>query len=129
MADYKQIIIIRRDLKMRRGKEISQGAHSSLAAVLQNKVISDDGNSLIIPLTPPLKAWLLGLFKKIGVSVDSEQELLDIERKAREAGIITSLIQDAGLTEFKGIPTYTAAAIGPDTAERLDPITGHLKLL
>jgi len=131
-VECKQIIIIRKDLNMRKGKMIAQGSHAVLAAILKDKIIEDnDGktDSLVIPLTPPLKAWLLGLFKKIAVSVDSEQELLDIERKAREAGIITSLIQDAGLTEFKGIPTYTAAAIGPDTAERLDPITGHLKLL
>lgn len=132
MNDYKQVIILRKDLSIRKGKMISQGAHASLAAILKDKIIEDhvDGKmSLRIMLTEPLKAWLLGIFKKIVVSVDSEQELLEIEKKAREEGIITSLIQDSGLTEFGGVPTYTAVAIGPDSSDKLDPITGHLKLL
>ena len=44
-------------------------------------------------------------------------------------GLITALIQDAGLTEFGGVPTYTALAVGPDRADRVDAITGTLPLL
>lgn len=151
--DYKQILIIRRDLHMRRGKEIAQTCHSSLAAILNDKfllkdsdfdtVLPDDSRVhnyistssekeatyLCIPLTPVLKAWLLGSFKKITVYVNSEAELLEIHEKAKQAGIITSLIQDSGLTEFHNIPTYTAVAVGPDTSEKIDPITKHLPLL
>ena len=66
---------------------------------------------------------------KIVVRVESEQELFDIYHKAQRAGLITSLILDAGLTEFDGVPTYTCIAIGPATDDDLKPITGHLKLL
>jgi PTH2 family peptidyl-tRNA hydrolase len=38
------------------------------------------------------------------------------------------LVQDAGLTEFGGVPTYTAVAIGPDYDDRIDPVTGDLEL-
>ena len=73
--------------------------------------------------------WLQGNFAKITLSVDSEEELLALHTKALAAGIACSLIQDSGLTEFGGVPTYTAIALGPNTGAVLDPITGHLKLL
>jgi PTH2 family peptidyl-tRNA hydrolase len=69
------------------------------------------------------------MFKKICVSVNSEQELLDLHKAAVEAKIINSLIQDSGLTEFGGVPTYTTVAIGPDFEEKIDAITKHLPLL
>lgn len=77
----------------------------------------------------PLYFWLTGLFTKIVVSCDSEEELLELHKKALSKKILTSLIQDSGKTEFNGIPTYTAVAIGPDNIEKIDSITGHLKLL
>lgn len=113
----KQIIVMRKDLKMGRGKEIAQGAHASMKATLLHM---DD---------PRVKEWLSGKFTKIAVGVDSEQELLDLLYSAREAGLIAELCTDAGLTVFKGIETNTCIAIGPDTNEKLHPITGHLKLL
>ncbi len=116
MPEMKQIIVLRRDLGMRRGKEISQGAHASMKVVLENLE------------HPDVKAWLAGPFAKIVVVCDSEQDLLDLVAAANASGIITSLIQDAGRTEFKGVPTLTAAALGPAEADRLNPITGHLKL-
>jgi PTH2 family peptidyl-tRNA hydrolase len=46
-----------------------------------------------------------------------------------DAGLITALIQDAGLTEFGGVPTYTALAIGPDIDTKIDELTKDLPLL
>jgi PTH2 family peptidyl-tRNA hydrolase len=46
-----------------------------------------------------------------------------------DAGLIAALIQDAGLTEFGGVPTYTALAIGPDEEAKVDELTKDLKLL
>ena len=60
--------------------------------------------------------------------MDSEEELLDIDRKAKEAGILSALICDAGMTEFHGQPTYTCLALEPRFAEDVDPITGDLPL-
>jgi len=118
--NFKQIIILRKDLNMRKGKMVAQGAHASMAAILKDGQLIDD---------PRLTGWLSGRFAKICVSVNSEQELLKLHSEAKELGMITSLIQDAGFTEFDGVPTYTAVAIGPDTHEALQPITGQLKLL
>ena len=117
MSEMKQIIILRKDLGMRKGKCVAQGAHASMKATLKNMA------------DPRVIQWLQGPFAKICVSVDSEDELLTIVEKAREKGLIAEVIVDSGRTEFNGKPTLTAAGIGPDTAENLDPITGKLKLL
>lgn len=118
--EIKQVIIIRRDLKMRRGKEISQGCHASLGAILHNGKLKTNKD---------VKAWLKGPFTKICVRVESEEELLDIYEKAKAQKLNCSLIRDAGLTEFHGVPTLTAVAVGPGIPELIDKITGHLKLL
>lgn len=113
----KQMIVMRKDLNMRKGKLVAQGAHASMKAYLENK---DHPNMI---------EWLRGLFTKVAVGVDSETELFEIAQKAKDAGLIVSVIQDAGLTEFGNVPTYTCIAVGPATHEELLPITGHLKLL
>jgi PTH2 family peptidyl-tRNA hydrolase len=63
------------------------------------------------------------------VSVNSESELLALHQRALDAGLITALIRDAGLTEFGGVPTYTALAIGPDEDVKIDEFTRDLPLL
>jgi len=47
----------------------------------------------------------------------------------RETGLPCSIITDAGDTEFHGVPTKTTVGIGPDESEKIDVITGNLKLL
>lgn len=131
----KQIIVIRKDLNMRKGKMVAQGAHASMAVVLnymryENFVENQQLEyNVFEPSHKALGEWLNGAFTKVCVSVDSEQELLDIVAKAKEAGVLNALITDSGLTEFNGVPTNTCAAIGPDYPEKLAPLTGHLKLL
>lgn len=88
----------------------------------------DPTNHVGITLTEVERQWIQGLFTKICLQVNSEQELLAIHQQALAAGLTSCLIQDAGQTEFKNIPTYTCLAIGPDTSERIDPITGKLAL-
>lgn len=127
----KQVIIIRKDLNMRKGKMIAQGAHASLNALLHRVSFHDDGSLIIIPkdeVTPALIEWINGEFKKICVSVDSEEELIALYNEARKLDILCSLVKDSGLTEFKE-PTYTAVAIGPAEDNLIDSITKHLKLL
>ncbi len=120
--NVKQVIVIRRDLGMRRGKEISQGAHASMSWLTKRIAAA--------PLTFSLTEteWMLGLFTKVVVQVASEAELLAVYEAARAAGIEAHLITDAGKTEFGGVPTTTAVGIGPDEAERIDPVTKHLRL-
>lgn len=114
---YKQVLVMRKDLKMRRGKEIAQGAHASMKVVLENME------------HPCVKEWLNQSFTKIAVSVPSEEELLNVLDKAKESDIVCALITDNGDTEFGGVPTNTCVAVGPAPAEDIDKITGHLKLL
>lgn len=139
-GEPKQIIVVRKDLNMRRGKQIAQGCHASLKVVLDYGNIQhqhcDVGSNivhtdLLIPISKhqALEEWITGRFTKICVYVNSEQELLDIYNQAKQANILCSLITDAGLTEFNGVPTNTVVAIGPDYPENIDPITKHLKLL
>jgi peptidyl-tRNA hydrolase, PTH2 family len=125
--EHKQVIVLRKDLNMRKGKMVAQGAHASMRAIL--RLGHRQGEDFVIPLDPRLEPWLMGRFKKICVSVNSEAELLAVHESAKAAGVITALIQDAGLTEFGNVPTYTAVAIGPDQEDRVDAITGALPLL
>ena len=119
----KQVIVMRRDLGMRRGKEIAQGAHASMIWLALR--IRQPGSMF----TEAERRWLEGAFTKVCVRVDSEEELLAVVQKAQEAGVLVQLCVDAGRTEFHGVPTPTCCAVGPDFPERIDPITGHLKLL
>lgn len=114
--DYKQVIVVRTDLKMRRGKEIAQGAHASMLSLVTHK---HDHR---------MKRWLKGPFTKIAVCIESEEELHALIQKANLEHYIVAPIVDSGKTEFKGLPTLTCAAFGPDTKERMDALTGHLKL-
>jgi len=123
----KQTIVIRKDLKMRRGKESAQACHASMKVFFDLAKISET-KKMTIPLTPQMEEWVNGVFTKICVSVDSEEELLEIYECAKEANLPVALIQDIGKTEFDGVPTYTCLAIGPANSEDIDKITGKLKL-
>ena len=127
----KQVIVLRKDLNMRKGKMVAQGAHASMKVFFDIMGAHDDGSFVINEecISEAMRDWIENKFTKVCVSVDSEKELLDVYNKAEKAGIPCSLIQDAGLTEFGGVPTYTAVAIGPDYEEKIDPITKDLKLL
>jgi len=126
----KQVIVIRRDLRMRRGKEIAQGAHASTAwladRVLQG--MTPDGTVDHVALSEAERAWLQSSFRKVTVKVSSEEELMAVYRKAVGAGLVVHLVTDRGLTEFGGIPTRTCLAVGPDYDDLVDPVTGDLEL-
>jgi PTH2 family peptidyl-tRNA hydrolase len=117
----KQIIVIRKDLKMRRGKEVAQSCHASLA-FLSKKYMNN------IPLTDAEKEWLDNSYAKICLVVNSEEELIEIHQNALDAGLESNLIIDSGKTEFHGVLTKTCVAIGPDYCEKIDPITSNLTL-
>ena len=133
MDDVKQVIILRKDLNMRKGKHVAQGSHASISALLKLFNHTDTLDSQVWSLTvlkkSPLYYWLNGSFTKVVLSVDSLEELEVLEQKAIELNILTAKIIDEGRTEFNGIPTITALAIGPDETSKIDIITKHLKLL
>ena len=124
--EHKQVIVMRKDLNMRKGKLVAQGAHASMGAILS--LCKQDGDRLVLEMDERTKPWLTGRFKKICVYVNSEQELLEIYNTALTNGLVCSIIKDSGLTEFHGIPTLTAVAVGPDREDRIDAVTKHLPL-
>jgi PTH2 family peptidyl-tRNA hydrolase len=124
----KQVIVMRKDLGMRKGKMIAQGAHAAMAVLLEHARANE--TELVIPLDAPAHQWLVsGRFTKVCVSVDTEAALDDVVARAKAAGVPCVLITDAGKTEFHGVATKTCCAVGPAWAEDVDAITGALPLL
>jgi PTH2 family peptidyl-tRNA hydrolase len=136
----KQVLVVRTDLKMRRGKESAQCCHGSLAFIgrqIQQYLGNIDRHVVVsFPSGLPDHAicvpvyvsrdeakWFLDIYTKITLAAENEAELMEIKRLAEEAGLQVHLVIDAGLTE---IPpnTPTCLAIGPDESEKIDAITG-----
>jgi PTH2 family peptidyl-tRNA hydrolase len=131
----KQVIVMRKDLNMRKGKQISQGSHASMKVFLDLCEVNYLEYNNEVEYTFKFKddslwnEWLNGIFTKIVVSCDSEQELEELYQKAKDKKLPCSMIIDAGLTEFNGVPTKTCIAIGPANSDDIDEITKDLKLL
>ncbi|MBU2637961.1 MAG: peptidyl-tRNA hydrolase Pth2 [Nanoarchaeota archaeon] len=111
----KQAILIREDLKMDKGKLAVQAAHASVEAVLKSdkKLVSK---------------WRSEGMTKAVLKVSGLKELYKYKQIAEDAGLKTALITDAAKTFFSE-PTTTSLGIGPDDEEKIDEITGKLKLL
>jgi PTH2 family peptidyl-tRNA hydrolase len=133
----KQVIVMRTDLNMRKGKMIAQGSHASMAFLTRQSkfdyIEKDDDEVAFINTEMDNKEeaeeWMREAFTKICLQCNSEQELDDIYNKAKDAGLTVHLVIDKGLTEFNGVPTKTCLCIGPHYSEKIDTITKHLKLL
>ena len=139
MYNSKMMIVMRRDLKMRKGKIAAQAGHACIDAVLQalqkedrlnDLVSSPDGMMLKTTDKPesPLTEWFNNGCTKVCVYVDSEEELLAIAEKAESRGIIAAVITDWGLTEFHGEHTKTGLALEPLPADIANELTGELPL-
>lgn len=115
--EYKQCIVLRIDIGMSTGKLISQACHaavesSELAKKLKHKA---------------WRAWRDEGAKKVVLQADSIEDLEELADKAEGLDIVNVLIQDRGLTE---VPpgTLTALGLGPASSEKMDKVTGPLKL-
>lgn len=139
MYTSKQMIVVRRDLKMRKGKIAAQSGHACVEAVLMALAKEERLGDVVIggdmvalrqdgKAETALSAWFQNGVAKICVYVDSEEELLALDTKAKEMGVISALICDAGHTEFHGQPTYTCLAFEPLDFETADTLTGGLPL-
>jgi PTH2 family peptidyl-tRNA hydrolase len=118
----KQVIVMRHDLGMRRGKQIAQGAHASMA-FMKDKLMTGE------PFTLVEQAWMAGEEAKICCRVDSEAELFEVQQKAIDARLQVCVVYDLGKTEFHGQSTPTCLAVGPDESDKINKVTGELKLL
>jgi PTH2 family peptidyl-tRNA hydrolase len=126
--ETKQVIVVRKDLKMGWGKMAAQVSHASQAAAHTNYLIMD---GYVWGYAPPecVKEWLRNSFTKVCVWAKDFDELIEMHDKARNAGLPCSLIKDSGRTVFKGVPTYTTVGVGPGEVSEIDKITGHLRLI
>jgi len=115
---YKQVIVMRNDLKMSRGKIAAQAGHAAVSAAEEARKKCSDW----------WKAWIAEGQCKIAVRAESEEELLELERKAEKSKLPTALIVDRGLTELPP-DTVTCLGIGPAPSIQIDAITGQLPLL
>lgn len=118
--EYKQVILVRSDLKMPKGKIAAQAAHASVDAVLK-QLSGSSGREAV-------KNWRMAGMKKIAVKVQDEKELYKYIQQAKDAGLVTSIITDAGKTVVAP-GTVTCGAIGPDEEEDIDKITEKIPLL
>jgi len=128
--DVKQVIVIRRDLKMRRGKEIAQGAHASTAWIVSMLADGVDRTTGTVTVTidPVAMVWMTSSWRKVTLQVTTEDELVALHEAALARGLRSHLIHDSGRTEFAGVPTITALAIGPDRSAMIDEVTGALTI-
>ncbi|MEM4244649.1 MAG: peptidyl-tRNA hydrolase Pth2 [Candidatus Nanoarchaeia archaeon] len=111
----KQAIVIIKNLKMSTGKAAAQASHASVEATLKSDKKKVD-------------EWRKRGMKKVVLKVETEEELLKLKKEAEKIKLVTALIKDAGRTFFKK-PTITCLAIGPDKEEKIDKVTGKLKML
>ena len=118
MTDYKQVIVVRNDLQMSKGKLAVQVAHAAVSSTDQARRHHPSWYN----------SWISDNQRKICVKVNTESELRKIKGNADEDGIPNSLIQDAGLTQLEP-GTTTCLGIGPAPSEIIDRYTGDLKLL
>jgi PTH2 family peptidyl-tRNA hydrolase len=114
----KQVIVVRSDLKIGKGKLSAHVAHASLEGY---KIAKAKGADVV-------EVWEQEGQKKVVVKVKDEAEMLELYQKAKRAHVPCALISDAGLTQIAP-GTITALAVGPWNEEEVDRLTGHLKLL
>jgi peptidyl-tRNA hydrolase, PTH2 family len=124
---FKQVIVMRDDLNMGRGKMVAQGAHASAACLATSLLSLAQEYHAKVPYD--VIEWIENGQTKICVRVGSEAELMEIAAKAGAAKLRCHVITDAGLTEFGGVPTRTCLAVGPNEVQAVDEITGRLRLL
>jgi len=115
---YKQVIAVRTDLGMSKGKTAVQVAHGSVSAAERARITKQE----------EWRAWMREGQKKVAVKVGSEEEILELRRQAITHNLPHAIIRDAGMTELPP-GTLTVIGIGPAKAEAIDKVTKDLKLL
>lgn len=118
MEEFKQVILIRTDLKMGTGKKCVQSCHASVAASDLIRVQNKNA----------WKIWKNTGQKKVVIKLKDMEELIEIIKKLESNKILYFVVKDAGLTQLTP-GTTTAVGIGPVESSRIDKITGDLKLL
>jgi peptidyl-tRNA hydrolase, PTH2 family len=118
IGDYKQVIVVRKDLVMGTGKLAAQVAHAAVMAVENTKMRNLNW----------FNSWFKAGQAKVVVKVQTLSELLEIRKHAESLHLSVAEIQDSGLTQIPA-GTVTCIGIGPGPSGLIDKVTNHLKLL
>ncbi|HEX6252752.1 MAG TPA: peptidyl-tRNA hydrolase Pth2 [Nitrososphaera sp.] len=116
--DFKQVIIVRRDLNMGTGKIAAQVAH---AAVMGAEKVKASRRGWF-------NSWFAAGQAKVVVKVKNIEELMDVRMRAEEMYLPVVQVKDSGLTQIPS-GTITCIGIGPAPSELIDKVTFELKLL
>ena len=148
--EIKQVVVINGALGMRKGKIAAQVAHASMKVFFNmlsvdkrccepshwNDGVHDSAHGdpyehnancsyrMFGFINGPMAHWATHSFKKIVLSVASDDDLVRVYQLAIDAGLPAAMMTDNGETEFHGVLTRTAVAIGPYYSADLDKITG-----
>ena len=117
MGSIKQVIAVRNDLGMGKGKIAAQVGHACVLGAENVRKSFPDW----------FKEWWMGQ-EKVVVKVQSLKELEKVKQEAISLSIPWSEVTDAGHTQIAP-GTITCISIGPAPEELVDKITGELKLL
>ena len=130
--NLKQVIVMRTDLNMRKGKMIAQGSHASMLflaeALAEDKPLTDEQMLWLYGDKLDLADWNYAGMTKVVLGIGSHEELVALYSITKGSGLTVHWVVDAGKTELPP-GTKTCLAIGPDNAELIDHFTKDLKLL
>lgn len=116
---HKMVHVVNGSLGMGLGKVAAQVGHGSLG--LYRDLAGKRG------LTAALNAWEANGGRQVVLKAESEAQMHSLVAAAKEAGIPSHSVRDAGLTQIPS-GSFTVLSFFADE-KRLDPITGGLKLL
>ncbi len=117
MANIKQVIVVRTDLDMGKGKTAAQVGHACVLGAEHVRKSNPDW----------FKEWWSGQ-EKVVVRVSSLKELEEIKEHAFSLNVPCSEVTDAGHTQIEP-GTTTCVSLGPAPEDLVDKISGNLKLL
>jgi PTH2 family peptidyl-tRNA hydrolase len=116
--EYKLVVAVRRDLEMGKGKIAVQVGHATITVSEETRKRHPEW----------WNRWFNEGQCKVVVKVNSEEDLINIERRAGQLGLASAIIHDRGLTQVEP-DTATCVGIGPGPAHVVDKVTGTLPLL
>ncbi|ONK61186.1 uncharacterized protein A4U43_C08F27110 [Asparagus officinalis] len=117
LEDFKMVLVVRNDLKMGKGKIAAQCSHATLGLYkkLHNRA------------PKALSRWEMCGQVKVVLKIDSEEDMLLLQERAKSLMLPTHVTIDAGRTQIAPNSRTVMAILGP--ADVVDDVTGGLKLL
>ncbi|XP_073014113.1 uncharacterized protein [Typha latifolia] len=117
LEDFKMVLVVRNDLKMGKGKIAAQCSHATLGLY----------KKLLHRAPKALSRWEMCGQVKVVLKIESEEELLVLQERAKSLKLPTHVTIDAGRTQIAPNSRTVMAILGP--TDVVDDVTGGLKLL